>query len=97
MAASHIRLSNTWVRRRLKTLTHRQLVVYLVLLTYRDATTCECYPGITRLCEATGLSRSSVSLAINELADIGLIEIRRARWQTTARYANNVYTVKDPA
>lgn len=93
-----VRLKNWWVRQELKQIkTRAGILVYLTLRTYRKQDTGECYPGMKKLCKDTGLSRQSVSAGIRELEELGLIEVKQAKWKATNRFANNSYRVFDEA
>lgn len=57
--------------------TSRDKVVLIALLQYADRETGECYPGLARLSDDTGLSVSSVSKSIGALVKAGLIVVTK--------------------
>ncbi len=49
-----------------------------------------CYPGLTRLCDMTGLSNSGVRKAINELKSKGIVTVSRHKGRShTNSYVPN--------
>lgn len=70
-----------------------ELLVYMVLLKYRDHRTGKCWPGITTIADESRLSRRTVMRTISDLENLGAIEVRRTR-NVGEKNEPNVYTVR---
>ena len=93
---AHVRLSNKWIRLKLKEIpTRAAMLVYLVLRSYRHKDTCEAQPSQAQICKLTKLRPRTIQKAIADLRALELISVREERFITSKRWANNVYLVYD--
>jgi len=72
-------------------------VVYMVLLTHSDFELKDCFPGIARICELSGLKEFAVRKALSNLEEIGLItktkRANRKKGNLTNLYSFEKFTV----
>ncbi|MCK3768554.1 helix-turn-helix domain-containing protein [Microbacterium aerolatum] len=73
-----------------------QLLVYIVLLKYRNSKTGTCHPGFATIADEARISRKAVMNAIFELERFGYIEVTRSV-TPTGRNNPNVYKVGLPS
>ncbi|MGV8851720.1 MAG: helix-turn-helix domain-containing protein [Rhodoglobus sp.] len=73
-------------------LSPNELAVYLVLLSHRDHTTGEAYPGFGTIAKESQVSRSTVKRLIPDLESMGLITVKR-RKREGGKNEVNLYTV----
>jgi len=87
-------ISNAYARNVRVSLGARGL--YLVLASYADSQTRECYPTKNTLRYVCGLSNTTLTKYLDELKFAGMIEIRRERQKGRKNlFGNNVYILKD--
>lgn len=72
-------------------LSGNELLVYVVLLRFRDPKTGKCFPGMTTIADRARISRRSVMRAIESLESRGMVKVDRRSTITDNR--PNVYTV----
>lgn len=72
-------------------LSAHELLVYVVLLRFRDHKTGKCHPGMTTIADLTRISRRAVMRAIDGLEGRHMIEVERR--STITENKPNVYTV----
>ena len=53
--------------------------IYIVLLTYEDRKTHTCYPSLSTLSKATGVSRKTVMKCVHQLEEKRLIDIKHTK------------------
>lgn len=72
-------------------MTLHELVVYIVLLRFRDPKTGKCWPGITTIADRARVSRKTAIRAIKSLEERGVIRVKRRKDITENQ--SNVYEV----
>ncbi|MGZ0710547.1 helix-turn-helix domain-containing protein (plasmid) [Coraliomargarita sp. W4R53] len=72
-------------------LTLHELMVYTVLLRFRDHKTGKCFPGMSTIADRARISRKSVERAISKLEARGMIRVQRR--STLTENKPNVYEV----
>lgn len=70
----------------------RALQVYVVLATYADYNSGECWPSHARIAEDVDTSAATVKRAVDELVRVGALE-KRVRQNEDKSYSSNVYKV----
>ncbi len=81
----------------MRELSHPALKVFLVLLSYRNASSARAYPGLEKIAKQSGFTRRTVYEAVEELIGAGLVEkFPQKRWQDSNRFTTNEYEVYSP-
>lgn len=74
-------------------LTAHELLVYIVLLRYRNPKTGTCFPGLQTIADAARMSRKTASRTVKALEDKGIISVKRVRAVGSKSNESNTYTV----
>ena len=77
-----------------KSLTCNERIVLLILINHTGVDTSECYPGITRITNKSGLSRSTVIRSLNKMSEMGMIK-KEKRSRVNGSTTSNLYTIND--
>lgn len=86
---THVRIP--WVQKAVGVKGPARAVLWVLAVVYADKDTGECWPGVVTLAEETGLSRWSVSRAVEQLVQIGAIKAEREH-RKSRRYTVNFET-----
>lgn len=70
-----------------------ELLVYIVLLRYRNPKTGQCFPGLQTIADAARMSRKTASRTVAKLEDRGLIKVERVKAVGSKTNESNTYTV----
>ncbi len=89
-------IDNRLVRRDAKVLGAPAIAVYNVLAAYASNDTQEAFPGVRRIAELLGMSKTTVLESIEALKINGWICVTRRMSKDGKQYLSNVYTLVDP-
>lgn len=70
-----------------------ELLVYIVLLRFRNPKTGKCYPGLQTIADAARMSRRTAIRTITKLEVRGLIKVDRVKVVGSSKNESNTYTV----